>query len=115
MAPNGKIYMAPKTAENIGIFDPFTHTFSSITGLTTAVLGTAYDKFSYISLAPNGKVYLMPRSADVVAYVDPLTDTFSVMAYNGDDNKCFGTVASANGVIYCVPANIDFIITLATI
>ena len=104
LAPNGKIYVSPKNANNIGVIDPTTNSWSTIdiSGLITST-----NKFMNCALSTNGKIYFAPRNSENFGVLDPSTNTFSISEvrfHTGtEDKKFYETVAGADGNIYGIP------------
>ncbi len=79
LAPNGKIYCPPRSADSVLIIDPQTDTadISSITGLAGS------NRWSAGVLAPNQKVYGIPFNSTSVLIIDPAANTADTSTITG--------------------------------
>ena len=107
LAGNGRVYFAPRNADNIGELDLSTGAFSTIN-----ISGTINhdNKYAEGVLAGNGRIYFVPHNADNIGQLDPSTGAFSAMDISGTishDAKYAGGVLAGNGRLYFVPHNAD--------
>ena len=101
LAPNGKIYFAPFTANFITVLDPLTHDLEEI---------QVNSGFSYFwcggVLAPNGFIYFIPYRARKVLKFNYLDNSFSVLENTSNffpwDGQA-GGVLGFNNKIYSFP------------
>jgi len=101
LAPNGKLYCAPRDATNVLIIDPATNTADTTT--ITGITGTS--KYRGIALAPNGKLYCAPYDVTNVLIIDPATNTADTTTIAGLTStlKYQGIALAPNGKLYCAP------------
>jgi hypothetical protein len=69
---DGRIVLVPRSAKNIGIFNPSINIYSKIT-----VNNIGNDAYSGGTLLPNGNVLFTPYSASNVGIFNPYTNTFT--------------------------------------
>jgi len=110
LADNGKIYFAPYSLTDVGIFD------SSTLQFTIALYGILFaDRMNFGRgiLGANGKMYFEPYFISEMHESDPSENALSQMsspqgnffAMNADFNSTIsGTVLARNGNIYCIPS-----------
>ena len=102
LAPNGKIYGIPDTANAVIIIDPVTNTAdtTSMTGLVGS------QKWDGGVLAGNGLIYGIPRTAASVLIIDPSTNTtdmnMTIIGLGSGVTWANGVLAN-NGNIYGMP------------
>ena len=87
--PNGKIYLAPYFAANIGVIDTLTNTFSTIdissvfpwgsTAETSWQLSVNTAKYNKAVVGEGGKIYFLPARARHFARYDPTTGVFELI------------------------------------
>ena len=103
LAPNGKIYGIPSTANSVLIYDPKTKEVD-----TTIEVMSGNSKWSGGVLAPNNKIYCVPDSLANrnILVIDPKSNTTELYPFvkNG---RWAGGVLAPNGKIYCVPSQGD--------
>ena len=102
LAPNGKIYFAPRDSSSVLIVDPSTDTADEATIAGLAYRGALYGQGR---LAPDGKIYCPPIAATNVLVIDPETDTIDTTTYTGvgvGTTKYFCSALAPNGKIYAV-------------
>jgi len=103
LAPNGKIYLAPRNGSLLSVIDPSTNTVSVIN--STFPGGAAF----YIGgvLAPNGKIYLNQAGISVGRVIDPATNTvatpYTFSGITTSLNGQFVFVVAPNGKLYGMP------------
>ena len=103
LGPNGLIYFVPSNADNIGVLDPSSSSFSTID-----ISNTISTDFKYAGgvLGPNGRIYFVPRNADNIGVLNPSSSTFTTIDISNtisSDLKYTGGVLGPNGLIYFVP------------
>ena len=108
--PNGKIYCAPASAQDLLVIDTTTQTAIRRTyaGVT---LDATPQKYAGGCLGGDGKIYFVPRSTEAtVLVVDPATETaiqtdFGLPLGTGavEEQKWIGASVGLNGKIYCIP------------
>lgn len=103
LAPNGKIYLAPRNGSLLSVIDPSTNTISVIN--STFPGGAAF--YTGGVLAPNGKIYLNQAGISVGRVIDPATNTVSTpYTFSGittSINGQFIFVVAPNGRLYGMP------------
>ena len=67
LGPNGLIYFVPLNADNVGIFNPVSSSFS-----TLDIFKTIFADYKYIGgvLGPNGLIYCVPSWVDNIGIFD---------------------------------------------
>ena len=109
LAPNGKMYCPPFTANDVLIIDPILETAT-----TMAYAGTG----KYVSgcLARNGLIYCAPHSGNTILVIDARSDTVTtrtIICYsNAPAGLFYGCVYAPSNRIYFVPGTSDRIMTL---
>jgi hypothetical protein len=100
LAPNGFVYMIPRTTNVIIKINPVDNTFTSFGNLVGS------NKYRGACLGADGKIYCVPRSASQILVIDPTNDSLSFLgdfsALGGD--KWQGGSLAPNGKIYCMPS-----------
>ena len=114
LAPNGKIYLAPRDAGAVGVIDPVANTFDT-TLVTTASGSTMYaggGKWAGATLGMDGKIYGMPRADGSVLVIDPTTNvayTNLITASSGStfsaSTKFISSCLAESGKIYGLPSD----------
>jgi hypothetical protein len=101
LAPNGKIYGVPNSANSVLIYDPI----SKQVDITSIPVISGASKWSGGVLAENNKIYCVPDATTNrnILVIDPKTNTTELYPFvkNG---RWAGGVLAPNGNIYCVPA-----------
>jgi hypothetical protein len=103
LAPNGKIYLAPRNGSLLSVIDPSTNTVSVIN--STFPGGAAF--YTGGVLAPNGKIYLNQAGISVGRVIDPATNTvatpYTFSGITTSLNGQFVFVVAPNGKLYGMP------------
>jgi len=112
LAPNGKIYSVPRTANQFLIIDTVTGTAvldDLGCDLTIAGNPSTQEKWGYGGvLGVDGRIYMCPRDAPDILIVDPVAGTATREDYGLDlsaSAKWRGGVSAPDGKIYFVPMN----------
>ena len=113
LAPNGLIFFAPWSADNIGVLDPSTSSFTTIDICNKISCGGRYTlssggQYRGGVLGPNDLIYFVPAYADNIGVLDPSSSTFTTIDISNTisiGGKYYGGVLGPNGLIYFVPAN----------
>ena len=103
LGPNGLIYFIPSTADNLGILNPSSSSFST---LDISSFISSDGKYAGGVLGPNGLIYFIPSSADNVGILNPSSSSFSTLDISSSissDYKYYGGVLGPNGLIYFIP------------
>lgn len=101
LAPNGNVYMFPRSDTSIFEIDPSANTSSMInTGLISS------DEYTGGSLGGNGNIYLAPFGGTNVLEFDPVNRTSREIATGlSGSNKYNGAVTDKSGNVFCIPQN----------
>lgn len=122
LAPNGKLYAAPRFATRGLIIDPQTNAFDTTTLSDNFDLNGGAGNSYVGSVLVDKKLYAIPYSANNIAIIDTETDTtlpaasFSAdvnTAYNGKVNK-WTAGALLDGMIYASPFNANDVLVIDT-
>jgi len=110
LAPNGKIYSAPRESA-FGVLVMDLATEESYTIALGAVAGTSL--WMHAALGLDGKVYAPPFSADSVLIIDPATDavSFSPAVPRPQEAAQRGGVFAPDGRLYSPPYKDDYILS----
>ena len=102
LLPDGRVLFVPRNASNVGIFNPATALFSSV---SPAGLAATADKFAGGVLLPNGNVVFVPYQSANIGMYNPVALTYSniftVAAPSGTLFK--GGVLAPNGNVIFAP------------
>jgi len=105
--PNGNIYLVPRNANNVGVYNYAANTFSATTPGLTGLVSSGW-KWGGGCLAPNGKIYCGPNSfRNSVLIIDPYTPSLDQTTIAGMSTWVrygwsYGCLAP-NGKIYFAP------------
>ena len=104
LLPDGRVLFVPATASNVGIFNPSTGLFSTI---SAAGLTTAAGKFIGGVLLPNGNVIFVPSQSANIGQFNPVSYTYSnAVAVAAASGTLFaGGVLVPNGNVIFAPAS----------
>ena len=105
LLPDGRVVFVPYEDDFIGIFNPFTNEYSSV---TPEGFPTSANKFGGGVLTPSGKVVMVPRAYANIGVFDPVGLTFSNVGPIGNPasgERFRGAVLAPNGNVVCVPLN----------
>lgn len=94
-----KVILVPGTSANIGIYDPYTDTFTQ----GPAHGGTTSTYFSCAEELPDGRILLIPYSAGSFKIFDPITNTVTTGPTGITSAAFHGSVKLDNGDVVCVP------------
>lgn len=112
LAPNGKIYLAPRNGSLLSVIDPATNTISVIN--STFPGGAAF--YTGGVLASNGKIYLNQAGISVGRVIDPSTNTvatpYTFSGITTSSNGQFVFVVAPNGKLYGMPITGNSLIRL---
>jgi hypothetical protein len=101
LLPEGRVLFVPANTSNIGVYNPKTFTFTSISGT-----GVAPGNFKGGVLMPNGNVLFCPQVSNIGQF-NPLSSTFSnTLTLPGGE---YNGVLTSNGVTFTptgVPSNV---------
>jgi hypothetical protein len=100
LAPNGIVYIIPRTTYVIVKINPNDNTFTSFGNLVGS------NKYRGAVLGADGKIYCIPRAASQILVIDPKDDSLSFIgnfSYLGGDKWQGGSLAP-NGKIYGMPS-----------
>ena len=102
LLPDGRVLFVPRNASNVGIFNPATGLFSSVT--PTGLAATA-DKFAGGVLLPNGNVVFVPYQSANIGMYNPLALTYSnILTVAAPSATLFkGGVLAPNGNVIFAP------------
>jgi len=107
LATNGKIFLAPFNADDVGVIDPATGGFSVIDISRSIYID---QKYRGGVLGPDGRIFLVPCNADLIGVINPVDQSFSVIDISASINtesKYWGGVMHPDGKIYFAPHNAD--------
>jgi hypothetical protein len=97
LAPNGKIYCSPRSANNgVLVIDPSDDTYYFITGMPTGNL-----KWGKAAIIEGGIMYCSPRNQPNFLKVDTNNDTWSLLPSPTGSYADIGL--AQNGILYCTP------------
>jgi streptogramin lyase len=99
LIPDGRIIYDPSGSTNIGTYNIYTNTFTSLLAGTLPG-GNAYLG---IALAPDGRVIFVPNSATNVGIFNPVTNSFTTMSTGVSTGYGFGAVLAGDGRIVFAP------------
>jgi hypothetical protein len=104
LLPDGRVLFVPSTASNVGIFNPSTGLFSTI---SAAGLATTAGKFIGGVLLPNGNVVFVPSQSANIGQFNPVSYTYSnAVAVAAASGTLFaGGVLAPNGNVIFAPAS----------
>ena len=103
LAPNGKIYMAPRSANFIGVVDTNNNTYSSID--ISSIVGPVGGGLNYIqsALGKNGFLYMFPHGTNyAILKINPNTNTYTQDISNGNISF-LGAITGPDGNPYGIP------------
>ena len=103
LGPNGLIYFVPLNADNIGVLNPSSSSFTTIDISNTISLDY---KYAGGVLGPNGLIYFVPHYADNIGVLNPSSSSFTTIDISNtisSDGKYHGGVLGPHGLIYFVP------------
>ena len=99
LVPDGRVIFVPSSSTVIGVFNPATNIYSTISGVT--VSGAYWGGV----LLPDGRVVFVPTSATNIGLFNPATNTYStILGLPGSDAYVSGTLLSDGRVVF-VPSN----------
>ena len=107
LGPNGLIYFIPYNADNVGILNPSSSSFST---LDISSFISSGNKYSGGVLGPNGLIYFIPLNANHIGILNPSSNSFSTLdisSFISSNYKYLGGVLGPNGLIYFIPLNAD--------
>ena len=101
LLPDGRVVFVPFNANTVGLFDPVTNTFSTIT--TSLVLNSA----AYIGgvLLPDGRAMFVPYNATTIGIFNPATNTYSTISGAPGGSAHIGGVLVPDGRVLFVPTS----------
>lgn len=104
LLPDGRVLFVPSNASNVGMFNPSTGLFSTI---TISGLSTATGKFFGGVLLPNGNVVFVPRQSANIGMFNPVSYTYSnAVTIAGPSGTLFaGGALAPNGNVIFAPAS----------
>ena len=104
LAPNGKIYCSPFTANNVLIINPSNN---SIDTSTISGFPAMTRKYSGAVLSMDGNIYMMPRDRTDVLIINPSNDSYdtTTITVSSDIQKYQGGILAPNNNIYAIPRN----------
>ena len=112
--PNGKIYMIPEDATNVGIIDPATGAVD-----TTKISGLASTTNKWRDgVLAGGKIYCIPHTATTVLIIDCATDTSqetSITGLSGTNKWAGGALDRTGRYIYCAPYDSTSVLIIDTL
>ncbi len=76
LGPNGLVYFVPDDADNIGVFNPSSSTFTTID--ISITISSDY-KYTGGALGPNGLIYLVPYSSIGIGVLNPSSSIFTTI------------------------------------
>jgi streptogramin lyase len=105
LGPNGLIYFVPYSANNIGVLNPSSSSFTTID-----ISNTISGDWKYIGgvLGPNGLIYFVPVNVDKIGVLNPSSSLFTTIDISNTISGVYtysGGVLGPNGLIYFVPSN----------
>jgi hypothetical protein len=102
LLPDGRVLFVPRNASNVGIFNPATALFSSV---SPAGLAATADKFAGGVLLPNGNVVFVPYQSANIGMYNPVTLTYSnIFTVAAPSATLFkGGVLAPNGNVIFAP------------
>ena len=107
-AGNGKIVMAPRAANDIGVFDATDNSFELVDISSHISSQLSLDgKFSGAATATNGKIVMVPHNLDGVGVFDATDSGFQLVDVSSQlslDGKFHGAATAANGKIIMAPS-----------
>jgi hypothetical protein len=108
LAPNGKIYMIPSSANHVLILNPYTNEVD----LSSIIITNPGSGWFGGVLAPNGKIYCVPANSSQILVIDTNDNSYYYISgitnanyptIAADIQKWGGGVLASNGKIYCIP------------
>ncbi|MCS7316794.1 MAG: hypothetical protein NZZ41_00525 [Candidatus Dojkabacteria bacterium] len=103
LMPDGRIFLTPRGATNIRIFDPQTNTIT--TG--PAVNNTSADSYFSSVVLPNGRILLVPFNSTIFEIYDPVTNTVIPFGNAPGSGAFTDAVVAGNGDVYFVPGSVN--------
>lgn len=106
LAPNGKIFMTPRSATWIGVVDTNDNTYTSID--ISAITGVGLSGLNYVASAnaKNGFLYMFPHDNSFpILKIDPSTNTFTQISQVFPLTSYLGAVTGPDGNAYGIPGN----------
>jgi hypothetical protein len=97
LLPDGRVVFVPHNATTIGIFNPATNTYTTVSG---APGGSAY--FGGV-LLPDGRVVFVPFAGTTIGIFNPATNVYSTIAGAPGSNAYSGGVLLPDGRVVFVP------------
>jgi streptogramin lyase len=76
LGPIGLIFFVPNNADNIGLLNPSSSSFTTI-DISNTISGA--DKYYGGVLGPNGLIYFVPLAADKIGVVNPSSSSFTTI------------------------------------
>ena len=96
LLPDGRVIFVPYFVANIGVFNPATNQFSTVTSSSLAT-GTY---FSGGVLLPDGRVFFTPYFTATAGLFNPVTNTYSSITAGVTANIYYGGCLGADGNVY---------------
>jgi hypothetical protein len=103
LAPNGNIYCIPFNADNVGIINPITNTFSTIP-IPSVLIGKTL-KCQGGAIASNGKIYCADANAQTILVINTNNNTTYTIGSSAGAYAWLGAVRATNGFIWLIPCN----------
>ena len=105
LAPNGKIYMAPRSANYIGVIDTTNNTYSSI-DISSVVPSLGGLNYNQSALAKNGFLYMFPHTNSYpILKINPDTNTFTTISQVFPFTTYLGAITGPDGNPYGIPGD----------
>lgn len=97
LLPDGRVCFVPCNATNVGIFNPFTNSFSTVAGVGTAGVNIPGGTAAFVGggILPDKRVVFVSYNATHVGVFNPTTNSFTT--YASGQSGLTGTSAYAYG------------------
>lgn len=105
LAPNGKIYMAPRSANYIGVIDTANDTYYSIS-ISSVSPSLGGLKYNQSALGKNGFLYFFPHDSSLpILKLNINNDTFTTIAQVFPISSYLGAITGPDGNPYGIPGS----------
>jgi len=121
LIPDGRVVFTPFFSQSIGIFNPYTSSFTAITNNinnTNTTVPSANGDYNGSVLLPNGTVLFIPFNSTNVGLFNPITNNFTINTnlktfdttythgiYSATGASFYGGVLLPNGMVLFIPYN----------
>ena len=102
LLPDGRVIFVPYNAQNVGIFNPATNSFTT-SGAITIGTGAGNGAFNGGALLPDGRVIFAPANATSIGIFNPVSNAFSLTGTTPGSLAFYGNVVLPDGRVLIVP------------